>query len=345
MVNIELKKGTGLKLLFCAAILMLLLWSCGKNPLKVDLSGITEEVSIVRYDEELFALGSDPAMEDLIRLRNKYPQFTDLYTHLVLKVGDVTDTSGWFMMREFLSDTTTRSVKKMTEKEFADLEPLKKELIKAFKHYRYYFPGKPLPVVYFTLSGFNESVFTADSLVGISLDKYLGRECVWYDMLDLPLYKQRKMIPEMIPAEVMYTWGMTEFPIGGEATTLLDYMVYEGKLLYFTHAMLPRTADTLLTGFTRKQAEWCQRNEAPMWNYLVEHQMLFSTRQMDIVRYTSDGPTTNGFPPASPARTGAWLGLQIVKAYLKKNPDITLAQLMGNRNYREILNAAAYAPQ
>ena len=202
-----------------------------------------------------------------------------------------------------------------------------------------------MPVIYFCISGFNESVFTAEGIVGISLDKYLGPGCEFYDLLDFPRYKQRKMIPGMIPPDVAYTWGMTEFPLRSDATTLLDHMVHQGKLIYFTEAMLPRVADSLLTGFSARQLKWCALNEATMWNYLVENKLLFSTRQMDIVRYINDGPSTNGFPPESPARTGAWLGRQVIRAYMKRNPGITLAQLMANTNYREILNSSAYAPQ
>lgn len=322
-----------------------LLASCGNDRLKVDISAIRDEVSLVRYDEELFSLAPDPSLDELLMLRTKYPAFTDLYTHLVLRVGSLTDSAGQKLIREFLGDTTTLNVRKMTQRQFPRQKLPEKDMVTAFKHYRYYFPEKPLPVVYFCLSGFNESVFTADSIVGISLDKYLGADCYYYDLLDLPQFRQRKMIPEMIPSDVMYTWGMTEFPIQEEATTLLDHMIYEGKLLYFTEAMLPRTADSLRTGYSRKQLEWCRMNEATMWNYLVEHQLLFSTRQMDIVRYINDGPTTNGFPAESPARTGAWLGRQIIRAYMKKNPEVTLPQLMANKDHRGILNHSAYAPQ
>jgi hypothetical protein len=81
-----------------------------------------------------------------------------------------------------------------------------------------------------------------------------------------------------------------------------------------------------------------------MWNYLVENKLLFSTKQMDIVRYIGDGPATNGFPVGSPARTGAWLGWRIIRNYMKKNPEVTLPELMANKNYQGILNASAYAP-
>ncbi len=326
----------------CLAVLVV---SCGERRERINLSSIKEEVSFVRYDEELFALGPSPEPEAILRLREKYPEFTDLYTWQVLQAGSVKDTAGRERLSEFLSDTVTVKLREMIAAESDELRPLKKELVNAFKRYRYYFPEKPLPVIYFCISGFNESVFTAEKMIGISLDKYLGPGCSYYSLLDFPKYRQRKMITGMIAPDVVYTWGMTEFETGSDATTLADHMVYQGKLMVFMEKLLPTVADTLRMGFTEKQLLWCRMNEAHMWNYLVEHQLLFSTRQMDLVRYINDGPTTNGFPGESPSRTGVWLGRQIVRAYLKGNPEVTLQQLMANHDYRQILNGSAYAPQ
>ena len=326
----------------CMTILVV---SCGERRERINLSAIREEVSFVRYDEELFALGATPSTEGLLGLREKYPEFTDLYTWQVLQTGGVTDSSGRASLSEFLSDPVTGKLKELTEKEFDDLQPLKKELVNGFKRYRHYFPEKPLPTIYFCISGFNESIFTTEKMMGISLDKYLGSGCTYYSLLDLPKYKLRKMIPPMIVSEAVYTWGLTEFEPGPEATTLADHIVHQGKLMVFVEKLLPSAADSLRMGFTEKQLLWCRMNEALMWNYLVEHKLLFSSRQMDIVRYINDGPTTNGFPPESPARTGVWLGRQIVREYLKRNPEVTLQELMANRNYRQILNGSSYSPQ
>jgi uncharacterized protein YjaZ len=82
-----------------------------------------------------------------------------------------------------------------------------------------------------------------------------------------------------------------------------------------------------------------------MWGFLIEKKLLFSNQRMDIVRYINDGPTTSSFPLESPARTGVWLGWQIVRKYMDKNPEITLPELMKNNDYQAILNASGYFPQ
>jgi len=321
-----------------------ILYSCNRNPLKVNISGITDEVEIIRYEKELVSFGNNPTFENILSIRERYPEFTDLFSAQIIRIGFFDEEEVVEGVHAFLTDTMIQSVYRLVSEKFADFSPVQKRLTDAFKHYRYYFPGKPLPTIYTCISGFNESAFVAEGLIGISLDKYLGAETAYYPMLGFPRYKQRKMIPEMIPADALYVWAMGEFEIGSKATTLLDHIVHEGKLLYFLEAMMPEAPDTLITGFTAKQTEWCKKNEPQIWTYLIEHELLYSTKKMDIVRYINDGPHTNGFPLESPARTGAWLGRQIIRKYLKRNPDVTLERLMENKNYQEILSASGYLP-
>lgn len=331
-------------ILLACTFCLLFLVNCTSDPLKVNISGIKEEVKVIRFDQLLFEAASKSDSSAVVLLREKYPLFTDLFSWQILKIGPLTDSAGWMMLKDFVSDSIIRSAKEKADVLFPENPAFGRDLIRAFKHYRYYFPAEKLPEIYTTISGFNEPVFVSGNTIGISLDKYLGAGCEFYPLLGLPLYKQKRMHPAMIPSDVIQTWGRSIFPVGNEATTLCDQMVYEGKLLWFIQAMAPELADTLITGFSGKQLNWCIANEREMWNYLVENKLLFSTKQMDIVRYIGDGPTTNGFPGGSPARTGAWLGWRIIRNYLKKNPEVTLPELMANKDYQGILNASAYAP-
>lgn len=335
-----MKNTTKIFLILIAAIFFS---GCNRNPLKIDVSGITDEVKIVRYEKELAALGKQPTQEQLDNLWAEYPDFTDLFSYHIIKTG-LPDEEEWIdMMTLFLNDPLITEVYQLTEEKFRHFEPIAKKLIQAFKHYRYYFRDKPLPDIYTCVSGFNQSVFTTETFVGISLDKYLGHS-EFYPQLGLPNYKQRKMIPEKIPSDVMYAWGMSEFEIGPQAVNLLDHMIHEGKLMYFVKATMPAENDTLITGFTHAQLKWCKANEAAMWTFLVENRMLYSSKQMDIVRYINDAPRTASFSEESPGRTGVWLGWQIVQKYMKRNPEIALPELMKNTDYQEILNESAYLP-
>ena len=57
-----------------------------------------------------------------------------------------------------------------------------------------------------------------------------------------------------------------------------------------------------------------------MWEYLVEHDMLFSTDPMLIKKLTGDAPFTSYFTSESPGRAANWIGFRIVESYMRKNP-------------------------
>jgi len=327
-------------------LLFAVLFSCKPNPLKVNISDIKTEIKVVRFDKELFAINDKDTLNSLIELSNKYTEFFDLFTYKVIQIGGIGDSLFPDGMKLFLTDTMILDVKKLVETEFSDFDKTEKELKKAFKYFQYHFPGKEVPTVYAYFSGFNQSVVTAENIIGISLDKYLGRDCEYYMKLNsTPRYKVLNMHKDKIASDVAYAWGVTEFEHTNEATTLLDNMIHHGKLMYFVDAMLPEMHDSLKIGYTKLQLDWCKKNEAQMWSQLIEYKMLYSNKRMDIIRYINASPTTSGFPLESPGRTGVWIGWQIVRQYMKKFPETTLTDLMQNRDYQKILNDSKYFPE
>ena len=59
---------------------------------------------------------------------------------------------------------------------------MKNGLNKGFRKLKKEVPGTKVPFVYSQISAFNESIILVDTLLGISLDKYMGE--------DYPLYKR-----------------------------------------------------------------------------------------------------------------------------------------------------------
>jgi len=319
---------------------------CKQNRLKVDISGIEDNIEIIRFDEQVFELALQDTLSELLELRNQNPAFFDLFTYKIIRVGGIDDPEFAFLFSSFLSDTLIQSIKNDIEREFANVKEISEELNSAFKHYLYHFPDREMPTVFFYISGFNQSVVTSENLVGVGLDKYLGRDYPYYQQLSTtPLYKIANMHKKKLVSDVAYAWASMEFEKSQQATNLLGNMIHQGKLMYFADALLPKMHDSLKIGYSAKQLEWCEKNEQQMWTYLVEERMLYSTKRMDIIRYLNDGPYTNSFPLESPARTGVWLGWQIVRQYMNKHPEITVAELMVNTDYQGILNASGYFPE
>jgi len=281
--------------LFFVVIILAVLFSCKRNPLKVDISKSDKNIEFVSFDKELFSLPQKDTLTELLELREKHPDFFDLFTYKIIRIGGIDEPGFPKIMNQFLTDTMILNIKTLVENEFRDFSKTEKQINRAFKYYQYYFPEKELPTVYAYISGFNQSVVTAENCIGISLDKYLGKDCSYYKKLStIPMYKIKNMHKDKIVSDVVFAWGITEFDESNKATNLIGNMIQQGKLMYFVDALLPEINDTLKIGYTAKQLEWCEMNEAQMWLQLIEEKMLYSSKRMDIIRYINDGPYTNG---------------------------------------------------
>ena len=87
------------------------------------------------------------------------------------------------------------------------------DLENAFRHYLYYFPGKVVPEVITCISVFNNSIIIDDSLLMISLDRYLGSDSKYYPSLGIYDYQSRKMTPAYTVSDCMYAWAATEWDL------------------------------------------------------------------------------------------------------------------------------------
>lgn len=320
-----------------------LLASCSHNPLKIDVSGVKVDLKIRHLEMDLLSKNPQELQNIIPELKKSYGDFFNIFTYQMIAIGGTDQPNFDELLNKFVTDTLIQDLKKKVP-ETIDTTKLRDELADAFKHYRYYFPEKKIPVVYTCISGFNQSVVTSTNLIGVSLDKYMGAGNEYYRELGLPGYKRRNMTFQRIVPEMMYAWAVTEWPKPDKAENLLTQMIYEGAMMYFVDAMLPDLNDTLKMGYTKRQLDFCKANEAGMWTYLAEHKLLFTTSRMSVKRFMDDGPYTSSFTEKSPGRAGAWLGWQIVRSYMKKHPDVKLPDLLKNQDYQGILNQSGYQP-
>ncbi|MDM8161671.1 gliding motility lipoprotein GldB [Labilibaculum sp. K2S] len=322
-------------------LLLVFLFSCNSGTKSPDVSNIDLEVKIQRFEQELFAVKQE---SDLNQLRQQYPDVLQLYSNKVIGLGDSNDPDYMVYLNKFLTDSTMNQVADSVAKKFPTLEKEEKELTNAFKYLKYYFPEKPIPNCYSQISGFNQSIVVAQNLVGISLDKYLGKKCAFYSYLGTPMYARENMIPERIVQDVVLAYALTEFPFTPLKDDLISNMIYQGKIRYFLQAMMPEKSEADVMKYTQKELEWCEENDELMWGYIIEQKHLFTSEYRTVIKYINDGPFTPGMPQESPSRTGIWIGWQIVKEYMAKHPEVTINQLMTENDYATMLRASAYQP-
>ena len=321
--------------------------SCKKNHYKVNISSIHVKVEIKRLETDLFTLNPNDIKAMVPSLRQKYNGFLQLFSY-VINTGDINDDSfGDFLLR-FCTDKQNNDVFTLTMQLYPDITEIELNLQDAFCHYLYYFPERSVPAVFTCITGFNNSIITGDSVLGIGLDRYLGADCKFYPRLEIYNYIAARMTRENIVPDCMYGWGASEWDfstLNYPADNVVAEMIHYGKLKYFEKCMLPEISDEIIFGFTPDQMKFCRNNESQMWQYLIENDLLFNSDQFTIRKLTGEAPFTTYFTNESPGRAAVWLGFRIVESYMMKNKSINIEKLMKDINIQVILEKAKYNPQ
>jgi hypothetical protein len=334
-------------ILLCFMPLLAWIVSCNRNPYNVNVSSIKVNIGIKRLEMDLF--GADPAtlVSRLPEIKTKYAGFLQLFSY-VINTGDINDPGFGESLERFSTDKQNNEVYELTMKVYPGVENIRTGLENAFRHYKYYFPGKKVPEVYTCITGFNNSIITGDSVLGIGLDRYLGSDCKYYPALEIYNYMAARMTPDYIVPDCIYGWGASEWDFSSMKyvpENVLAEMIHEGKLKYFEKCMMPDTPDEILFGFNGSQMKFCRNNEGLMWQYLIEHDLIFSSDQLVIRKLIGDAPFTTYFSNESPGRAAVWTGFRIIESYMKKNPGLSLGDLMNNTDIQSILEKAKYNPQ
>ena len=120
-------------------------------------------------------------------------------------------------------------------------------------------------------------------------------------------------------------------------------MVEKGKRLYILSKFLPGKPDYKLIGYTEAQMKDCDKNEARIWDMFIQNSLLQSTDKNRMKNFIEEGPKTQELPEGAPGNIGSYAGWQIVKKYMKKNPAVTLEQLI-TLDEETIFQEAKYKP-
>lgn len=320
---------------------MILIFSC-KRSNSHDDPGISLEIE--RFDRELFNSDPDTIEKAVSWFQDEYDDFFGVYGYHVLGIGGPEDKEFAFFLRRFVEDGINREVYGEVMDKFPDLEWLEQEFGQAFGLFAGHFPERRIPRVVSFISRFSYPYFSVENYIGIGLDMYLGPGHEFYDRLGLPGYQRMGMVPERIAPDALMNWMNGFFSMNDSAENVLSHLIHEGRMLHLLETLFPDAPDSLLMGFSETQMEWCRANEKQMWVYLIENELLFSGELMDIRKLTGPAPFTSFFAAESPGRAAVWIGLQIVRDYMKRNQGVTLEALMNMEDYQGILRDSRYDP-
>ncbi|MFD0749839.1 gliding motility lipoprotein GldB [Mucilaginibacter calamicampi] len=324
--------------------------SCGDNK-NIDVSGIPVDVKIERFDRDFDQMREKPMQQQAALLQKKYGIFYNDYVGQILEAGNVNDTSYFNTLRQIFAGNAYRDLKHDVDAVFpGDMEKQNAELTDAFRRIKYYYPQKNLPKVYAYFSGFKAQTSIGDGYFGVGLDMFLGADSRFYPAIraTFPHYVSRRFTPDYIATRVVEGIAREDmFPENESDHSLLNKMVYAGKILYFMDQVLPNVADSVKIGYTTQQMKWCTEFEGKIWGYFLEENLLYETDYQRIQTYINEAPFTPGLGEHndSSPKLGIFTGWQIVRKYMAEHKDVTLQMLMAEPNAQKILNESKYRPK
>ncbi len=351
---------TTLKNCIAATLLFtLLLSSCSSPNQQIpDVSGIKITLQTYRFDKDLYAVDSNQIGSGLQQLSVKYPDFLNFYLDTIQAFGihgNYTDTSKAIQegLKVFLTYKDYVELEDTILKHYPDTKDVDAELTQGFQFMKYYFPAYHVPrVMYVSLGLKNLPAFTIDTaILGISLDMFLGEQYPYYRSVGIFDYQAPHLRKSYIPVDAFRVVYTHDHPVVTDDRTLIDLMIQKGKEQYFLHKVLPNTPDSVLFGFSQPQVEWCNENEALIYNFFIRNCLLYNKDAQSVMPYVNDGPFTPGIPASgkiktTPGNLGTWLGYRIVCAYVSQHPKMTLAALCGNNiDPAKFLDEARYRPK
>ena len=142
----------------------------------------TTDLHIDRFDrvlDEYVSLGSYTALH---QMNTQYPMETKLLIEDVLELGRVDEADVEKRLRYYYLDSTVQVLLDEVHRQYGDLSDIESDFDQVFKALRKEDPSFRMPHVYTQISCLNQSIVVGDTLIGISLDKYLGA--------DFPLYRE-----------------------------------------------------------------------------------------------------------------------------------------------------------
>ncbi len=334
--------------LFILALFVNFLTGCGHNQLDIDTSSVKlEPIVFKRLDKDVFSLTPENASSKMNEYQKKYSTFYTRYISSIVNNGGKVDSLYSQTLLRFINNQDIKNAYRDLTKTYTDndVELIGDDMTEAVKRFKVFFPKRKTPQQFVTfMSGFQYNVVYVDSTLGVGLDMYLGSSNVFYNMMELPKFRTRTMNKEHVLSDAVRGWIITEFDNADPVNNLLNHMIFYGKIFYVCDALLPNVQDSIKMGYTTAQMDYLGKYEKNVWGFFAKDNKLYDNDMKLVSEFTSDGPFTRAISKECPPRVAMWLGRQIVKSYMEHNENVSLDDLMNEKDAQKILSKSKYKP-
>lgn len=310
-------------------VVLMIFFSCSKKKQPtIDVSKTTVDFYVKRFEVDFYNANH----ENLPKVKVKYPYlFPTAFTDSIsfTKIEDPQE-------QELFAEV---------QKVFKDFSEIDNQLTSLFKHIKYYNPTfqPPNVVTLQTNLDYESKVIYVDSLLLISLDVYLGKNHKFYS--DFPKYIKENNTKEHLIVDVAEAIIGKKTPFSNNRT-FVGKMIHEGKKIALLDWYLPAVSEKEKLGYAQEKLDWAVENEAQIWAYFIEEQLLFSTDTNLNKRFLESAPFSKFYreqDDLSPGKIGVWMGWNIVQSYLKHN-EVSLQEFL-KLDETTIFDKSKYKPK
>lgn len=167
-----------------------------------------------------------------------YPIETRTLIEDVLRIGEVNDPQINHKFLAFFRDSTLQTIVSDAESQYANMDDINIQLNNAFDKLKKHIPDMPIPFVYAQISALDQSIVIGNQTIGISLDKYLGKDYPLYKKYYLPTQRE-SMSREYIVPECLSFYLISLYPMHNfEYKSQLERDLHIGKIMWVCNMVL-----------------------------------------------------------------------------------------------------------
>lgn len=314
-----------------AVVALLLASSCGSSDSSYESKAVGNytPLKVYRLYEQIYECSKNGSQESLsndsITMRGVSA------VNSMLNIGHPDDSA----LIKYINSDVVKIFTPEVEKIFDNYDDLENLLGGVAENMKKELPSINMCDIYAIVSSDRQrSIYVIDSTTMlISMNHYLGSQHDAYK--GFYEYVKQVKTPKHIPYDIVEAIiGTSPFQFEQNGSeTVLNRMLYQGTLIEAKMRLIPGASLALALGYTDDQLKWLEENEQKAWETIVAQKLLYSTNPSDVEKLMLPSPATTIINANAPGRAGRYFGYKIVKAYIEKNPDITLSQLLSPEFY------------
>jgi len=219
---------------------LLTLGACEFKLRSFEGDGENRRIEVCRYDrlESQYLTTSD--FSALQQMNTDYPVETSTLIEKILRIGEVNDPQINNKFLSFYQDSTLQTLISDAESQYANMDDINERLNKAFSKLKKEIPSLPIPRFYAQIGALDQSIVIGNSSIGISLDKYLGKNYAlykkYYTSAQIRTMTREYIVPDCLCFYLLSLYTMSDL----EARPQLERDLHMGKVMWACNKVLEK---------------------------------------------------------------------------------------------------------